>query len=249
MNAAAKSLSIASVAALGGFLFGFDTAVINGAISALTARFEASPAATGVAVSAALIGCAAGAYLSGGLADRLGRRRTMTIAAVLFLVSAILSGACVSLYDLSVWRVLGGIAVGVASVVVPAYIAEIAPARIRGRLGSMQQLAIVFGIFVALVTDYALARAAGSASGELWFGVSAWRWMFISGAVPALVYGAGVLLIPESPRWLVAKGREDEARVVLRSLGEDADAKVDEIRRTQQTEVPVRLRDLPIFGR
>jgi MFS transporter, SP family, sugar:H+ symporter len=206
MKATARSLSIASVAALGGFLFGFDTAVINGAVTAVTARFDASPAEIGVTVSAALIGCAGGAYLAGSLADRFGRTRTMTVAALLFFVSAVLSGACVSLVDLSVWRFLGGVAVGVASVVVPAYIAEIAPARLRGRLGSMQQLAIVFGIFVALVTDYFLARAAGSASSELWFGVAAWRWMFVSEAVPAIAYGAGALLIPESPRWLGAPG-------------------------------------------
>ena len=139
----------------------------------------------------------------------------MVLAAVLFLVSAIGSGLAFSPLDLIIWRVIGGLGVGAASVIAPAYIAEISPASIRGRMGSLQQLAIVTGIFVALLSDAFLARVAGGAGEDLWFGLAAWRWMFLTGAIPALVYGLMSLQIPESPRYLVARGETDEAREVL----------------------------------
>jgi MFS transporter, SP family, sugar:H+ symporter len=148
--------------------------------------------------------------------------------------------------------VIGGVAVGVASVIAPTYIAEISPARIRGKLGSLQQLAIVTGIFVALLADFALAGAAGSSEEDLWLGLEAWRWMFIVMAVPAVVYGGLAFTIPESPRYLVAEGRLDEARGVLRSvLGNiDLDAKVEQIKETLQREKRPSMRDLggPAFG-
>src|SRR5262245_56265795 len=232
MQPSSRSASIAATAAIGGFLFGFDTAVINGTVPALAEQFHGGAGEIGLTVSIALIGCAVGAYAAGGLADRFGRTRTMLIAAVLFVVSGVLSGGAFSLADLGAWRFLGGIAIGLASVISPAYIAEIAPAAVRGRLVSLQQLAIVLGIFAALLADYALARAAGSAMSPLAFGVPAWRWMFWSEVAPALAYGVGALLIPESPRWLVAQGRDEEARAVLQSIGEDPDAKLTEIRAT-----------------
>ncbi|MGK3960071.1 sugar porter family MFS transporter [Sorangium sp. So ce118] len=236
---------IASVAALGGFLFGFDTAVINGALGALEKIFTAHAAAVGLSVSSALLGAAAGAVLAGRLADRYGRTRTMLATSLLFVASAAGSGAAISPWDFSAWRVLGGVAIGAASVVVPAYIAEIAPAHLRGRLGSLQQLAIVLGIFVALLGDYAIAVSAGSAANPFWFGASAWRWMFWSAIPPALLYGAGALLIPESPRYLVARGRLREALVVLRGfLGGAAQARLLDIQRTLSSEHRPRLADL-----
>ena len=241
---AARSALIAAAAAIGGFLFGFDTAVINGTVAALTQEFHASEVAIGLTVSAALIGCATGAYVAGSAADRYGRTRTMAMTALVFVVSGVLSGAAVSLVDLALYRLLGGLAIGAASVIAPAYIAEIAPAKLRGRLGSLQQLAIVVGIFAALLGDYALARLAGSASQPLAFGLPAWRWMFWTEVLPAVLYGIAAFVIPESPRWLVAQGREQEARAVLGYLGEDPDTKLPEIRETiEQQHVP-RLRDL-----
>jgi MFS transporter, SP family, sugar:H+ symporter len=171
-------LMLATVAALGGFLFGFDTAVINGAVSALGISFQANSFQIGLAVSSALLGSAAGAFFAGQIADRYGRVKTMVVAAGLFLISAIGSGIAVSIADFMMWRLVGGIAVGAASVIAPAYIAEVSPAHLRGRLGSLQQLAIVTGIFAALLSNYFIAVGAGSAIAPLWFGIPAWRWMF-----------------------------------------------------------------------
>ena len=224
---------IAAAAAMGGFLFGFDTAVINGAVLALKSHFDASSLAVGLAVSLALIGSAVGAFAAGPIADRLGRTRCMIIAAALFAISAVGSGLPIGIADFIFWRFLGGTAVGAASVIAPAYIAECSPAEMRGRLGSLQQLAIVIGIFVALLANYAIASGAGSASAPLWFGYEAWRWMFWSELPAALLYGFFAFIIPESPRYLVAMGREGEAHeVLLRIVGHRASDKVAEIRHT-----------------
>ncbi|HEY6664040.1 MAG TPA: sugar porter family MFS transporter [Propionibacteriaceae bacterium] len=243
---------LASVAALGGFLFGYDSAVINGAVTAITAQFKPSVLALGLAVSSALLGAALGALLAGRVADRYGRLRVMWLAAVLFVVSALGSGLAGSLLVLVAFRGIGGIAVGAASVIAPAYIAEIAPARIRGRLGSLQQLAIVLGIFLALLVDFALAAAAGGSTKDLAFGLAAWRWMFLSMTVPAVLYGVLALTIPESPRYLVAKDRLDQARTVLsRVLGNiDLDEKVAQIQATLQQDTTPSMRDLrgPALG-
>ncbi|HEY2724790.1 MAG TPA: sugar porter family MFS transporter, partial [Pseudonocardiaceae bacterium] len=253
----AKAILIAAVAAVGGFLFGFDTAVINGAVDAIQAQFSLGPVLTGFAVSCALLGSAVGAWYAGRAADHLGRVRAMLIAAALFAISAVGSGLAFAVWDLILWRFVGGLGVGMASVIAPAYIAEIAPSHIRGRLGSLQQLAIVSGIFVALLSDAFLANVAGGASKELWFGLPAWRWMFLSGLVPAIVYGILALQIPESPRYLVARGEMKRAGDVLRDvLGsrsmESVQQKVQDIaaslRREKETEPT--LRDLrgPVFG-
>ncbi len=217
------AILISVVAAIGGFLFGFDTAVINGAVDALSGEFELSAGLTGFAVSCALLGCVVGAWFAGSAADRFGRPKVMIVAAVLFAASAVGSGLAFGVWDLIVWRLVGGLGVGVASVIAPAYIAEIAPAAIRGRLGSLQQLAIVTGIFVALLSDAFLAGAAGGAAEELWAGLSAWRWMFLAELVPAVAYGVLALTIPESPRFLVARGQEGRARdVLVRLMSRDA---------------------------
>jgi sugar porter (SP) family MFS transporter len=236
---------IAAAAAMGGFLFGFDTAVINGTVLALKEEFNASSLALGLAVSLALIGSAVGAFIVGPLADRIGRIRCMIIASVLFTISAIGSGMPFGLIDFIFWRVVGGIGVGAASVIAPAYIAECSPAEMRGRLGSLQQLAIVVGIFAALLGNYAIGQAAGSASAPFWFGREAWRWMFWSEAPAAIMYGIFALVIPESPRFLVAQGRHAEARAVLaRMIGPHASIKVEEISRTVSREHKPRLSDL-----
>ena len=209
---------IASVAALGGLLFGYDSAVINGAVAAIERQFEVSGPFLGFAVASALLGAAAGAMSAGRFADRFGRLFVMKVAAVLFFISAIGAGLAPEVWTLIVFRVIGGIGVGVASVIAPAYIAEVSPPRIRGRLGSLQQLAIVSGIFLSLAIDYALATAAGGSSEVLWLGLEAWRWMFIMMVIPSVVYGALAFTIPESPRYLIARHRIPEARKILTAL-------------------------------
>jgi MFS transporter, SP family, sugar:H+ symporter len=227
------SIKVAAVAALGGFRFGYDSAVINGAVSAIGEVFNVESAPLGFAVASALLGAAAGALSAGRIADRYGRLRVMQIAAVLFLFSALGAGFANNLPVLIVFRVIGGLGVGIASVIAPAYIAEIAPASLRGRLGSLQQLAIVTGIFLSLLVDYLVATAAGGSTETIW-GLPAWRWMFLAMAVPALAYGLLSLTIPESPRYLIANLRVPEARKVLTTMLGSAGMEV-RIRRIQHS--------------
>lgn len=236
---------IAGAAALGGFLFGFDTAVINGAVAALAKAYNANSVLTGLAVSLALLGSAIGAFYAGKIADRYGRVKAMIVASVLFTISAIGSGIAFTIWDFIFWRVLGGLAVGAASVIAPAYIAECSPANLRGRLGSLQQLAIVVGIFIALLCDYFIAVSAGSAESPFLFGIAAWRWMFWTEIPPAVLYGMAALMIPESPRYLVAQKREQEAANVLtKILGGNVRGKIEEIRQTVLQEREPRFSDL-----
>ncbi|MCT2022043.1 sugar porter family MFS transporter [Kocuria marina] len=239
-------IRITTVAAFGGLLFGYDSAVINGAVSSIQSTFDVGPGPLGFAVAAALLGAAVGAFFGSRIADRTGRIPIMKIAALLFLLSAIGCGFTQSIEWLVFWRVVGGIGVGVASVIAPAYIAEVSPAHLRGRLGSLQQMGIVLGIFLSLLIDALLAHWAGGAANELWFGLAAWRWMFLVMAVPAVLYGIGAFLIPESPRYLVSVGRPDEARAVLSRIhGDDAvDARVSKIRSTVDNERKPRFADL-----
>ncbi|WP_020015776.1 sugar porter family MFS transporter [Promicromonospora sukumoe] len=230
-----KATALAFAAAVGGFLFGFDSSVINGAVDAIQGQFSLNPTITGLVVAVALLGCALGAWAGGRLADRWGRTNVMVLGAVLFFVSSILSAIAFSAWDLAVWRFMAGVGIGIASVIAPAYIAEIAPAAMRGRLGSLQQLAITVGIFAALLSDQILAESAGGAANVLWFGWEAWRWMFLVAVVPAAVYGILALRIPESPRYLAAKGRDAEARAVLASVlgpDEDVDDRLSQIHRS-----------------
>jgi MFS family permease len=201
--------ALSLVAAVGGFLFGFDSGVINGAVDAIGEAFGTRAAGTGFAVASVLLGCAVGAFLAGALADFMGRRPTMLLNAALFLVSAFITGAAGSADVFIAGRLLGGLAIGAASVLAPMYISEVAPARLRGRLASLQQLAIVLGLFMAFLSNYLIARAAGDASSPFWLGAPAWRWMFWMEAVPAAAFLTGILLIPESPRFLVASGYQD----------------------------------------
>src|ERR1700760_4657051 len=202
---------VAASAAMGGFLFGFDTAVINGAVDAIRDWSGAASWLLGFAVAGALLGSALGAWFAGPLADRHGRIAVMKIAAAIFIVSSIGTGLAWDIWSLSVFRFFGGTAIGAASVIAPAYIAEVSPAAYRGRLGSLQQLAIVTGIFIALLCDFALARLAGGAERPLWFGLQAWRWMFMAAAIPSAIYAGLAGMIPESPRYLVPKKHLAEA--------------------------------------
>lgn len=230
-HTAATAVLVSAAAAVGGFLFGFDTAVINGTVDAVQEQFGLSSWVIGLVVAVALLGSALGAWIAGPLADRLGRVRVMFIAAFLFAVSAVGAGLAFSVWDLAFWRVVGGMGIGVASVIAPAYIAEIAPAHLRGRLGSLQQLAIVLGIFAALLSDAVLAGLAGGAGDDLWLGLPAWRWMFIVGLAPALVYGVLAAQVPESPRYLVAAGEPGRAAEVLRRVvGGDPEERIAAIR-------------------
>ncbi|WP_406134927.1 sugar porter family MFS transporter [Streptomyces sp. NBC_01089] len=233
-----KAVGISIAAAVGGFLFGFDSSVINGAVDALGSHFHLGSFLSGFVVSIALLGCAVGAWYAGRLADSWGRRRVMVLGAVMFIISSIGSATAFSVPDLMVWRVVGGLAIGIASVIAPAYISEVAPAKGRGALGSLQQLAITVGQLVVLSSNKGLAGAAGGASQNLWFGMAAWRWMFLVGVIPALVYGLLALLIPESPRYLVLKGEYGKAAGVLgRVTGEsDPEGKVAQIRETLDKE-------------
>lgn len=241
-----KVIGVTLAAALGGLLFGFDTSVINGAVNSIQSTFDLGVGVVGFTVAITLLGCAVGAWFAGQLADAWGRKVIMVIAAVLFTASSIGSGLAVAEWDLMAWRLVGGLAIGIASVIAPAYIGEIAPAKYRGALSSLQQLAITLGIFLALLSDAALAGFAGSASSELWFGLPAWRWMLLVGVVPALVYGILALTIPESPQYLVRKKRDDEALRVVRDVtgAADPEKRLGEIKESLEDERRSTYRDL-----
>ncbi|TQV66528.1 sugar porter family MFS transporter [Exilibacterium tricleocarpae] len=209
---------ISCVATIGGFLFGFDSGVINGTVDGLRTAFQSDSVGTGFNVASMLLGCALGAFFAGRLADRFGRRMLLIVAALFFLVSAWGSGMAATSAAFVFYRILGGLAVGAASVMAPAYISEVSPARYRGRLSSVQQIAIIFGLFMAFVSNYLLAGFAGSATAAFWLGFEAWRWMFWVEVVPAALFFIGLLFIPESPRFLVASGRTERARAVLTRL-------------------------------
>ncbi len=219
-----RAVVLSIAAAVGGFLFGFDSSVINGAVRSIESDYTKEPILTGFVVAIALIGCAIGAIVAGALSDRFGRLKVMMVGSALFLISSIGSALTFSVPDLIVWRVLGGLGIGIASVVAPAYIAEVAPRQIRGSLASLQQLAITLGIFAALLSNALLVSAAGgSADNMLWWGLDAWRWMFLIGVIPAAVYGFLAFTMPESPRFLLARGRTDEAREIFARLVPPAD--------------------------
>ena len=196
-NRSGYVVALSAVAAIGGFLFGFDSGVINGAVDALAHAFGTRAATTGFAVASVLLGCALGAFVAGTIADRHGRRPTMLFNAVLFLVSAVATGLAGSAAVFIASRLLGGLAIGAASVLAPMYISEVAPARMRGRLGSLQQMAIVLGLFFAFLSNDIIARIAGGAGATFWLGAPAWRWMFWMEALPSIAFLVGVLLIPE----------------------------------------------------
>lgn len=210
-------LFIALSAALGGLLFGYDTAVISGAIGNLTNFFHLTPAETGWAISSALIGCLVGAFISDLLSDKLGRKATMLITALLFILNSIGTAIPFSFTMFVLFRIIGGIGVGIASMVVPMYIAEIAPPKRRGALVGNYQLAIVIGIVVVYFVNYFIALQ-GDAVWNLNMG---WRWMFGSEIIPSLLFLIFIFFIPESPRWLFQNGETSKAIAVLKKLNTD----------------------------
>ena len=209
---------ISLVATIGGFLFGYDSGVINGTVDGLKLAFGSDAAVTGFNVASMLLGCAIGAWFAGTLADRYGRRTMLLWSAVFFLVSAWGSGIATSSLEFVVYRVIGGFAVGAASVMAPAYISEVAPARYRGRLATVQQIAIISGLFFSFLSNYLLARMAGASTEVLWLGFEAWRWMFWAEILPAALFLVALFFIPESPRYLVARGLRERASSVLARL-------------------------------
>ena len=240
------AVRIASVAALGGLLFGYDSAVINGAVDSIQEDFGIDNAKLGFAVASALLGAAVGAMSAGRIADAIGRISVMKIAAAFFLVSAIGTALAPNVWLVVAFRVVGGIGVGVASVIAPAYIAETSPPGIRGRLGSLQQLAIVSGIFLSFAINWVLQHIAGGPNEPLWLGLDAWRWMFMVMAVPAILYGSLAFTIPESPRYLVASHKIPEARRVLTMLlgKKNLEITIDRIKETLEREDKPSWKDL-----
>lgn len=210
-------LFIALSAALGGLLFGYDTAVISGAIGNLTNFFHLTPAETGWAISSALIGCLVGAFISDLLSDKLGRKATMLITALLFILNSIGTAIPFSFTMFVLFRIIGGIGVGIASMVVPMYIAEIAPPKRRGALVGNYQLAIVIGIVVVYFVNYFIALQGDS----VWNLNMGWRWMFGSEIIPSLLFLIFIFFIPESPRWLFQNGETSKAIAVLKKLNTD----------------------------
>jgi len=211
------------VATLGGLLFGYDTAVIAGAIGFLQQKFLLSPAMEGWTASCALLGCVIGVAISGLFSDRFGRKKLLILSGALFAVSAIGTALPPTLAWFVVFRTIGGIGIGAASMASPMYIAEIAPPRIRGKLVSVNQLAIVSGIVGVYFVNYLIAAGAA----EQWNVEYGWRWMFASGLVPAVVFLALLATVPESPRWLTEQGRLQEAREILARVNGPAKAEAE----------------------
>lgn len=217
-------------AALGGLLFGFDTAVISGATSALQERFSLSEGSLGFTVASALIGTVIGSLMAGWPSDRFGRRPMLLAVAICYVVSSLGTGLAFEWYSLVAFRFLGGLAIGAASVVTPVYIAEVAPAHVRGRLVALNQLNIVLGILLAFLSNYVIASLAPHDV--------AWRWMFGVVAVPSVLFLVITFLLPDSPRWLVVNGRDGEARHVMTRLGFiDPDAEVAHMRQAAVRDV------------
>ena len=241
-----RVIFLSTIAAIGGFLFGFDSGVINGTVGALQEAFDSDAVGTGFNVASMLLGCALGAFFGGSLADKFGRKPILLITAVAFIISAFGSGAAGTSLSFVIARILGGFAVGAASVLVPAYISEIAPPKIRGALTTLMQLMIVVGLFIAFISNYNIAGGAGGATEVFWGGYDAWRWMFWVEMIPAGIFFLGLLFIPESPRYLVAAGKLDKARAVLNSLaaGDTADDKIKDIQSTLEENRKPKLSDI-----
>jgi MFS transporter, SP family, sugar:H+ symporter len=236
---------ITLVATIGGFLFGFDSGVINGTVDGLKLAFNSDSVVTGFNVASMLLGCALGAFVAGSLADKFGRRTILIISAIFFAVSAWGSGIAHGSFEFIIYRLIGGISVGAASVLAPAYISEVAPAKYRGTLSSIQQIAIITGLFAAFLSNYLIARIAGGTTHVWLLGFDAWRWMYWMELIFNVLFFFALLLIPESPRYLAAVGKKDKALAVLKKLmGTGAEAKLQEISQTIATDHKPSLKDL-----
>lgn len=204
-------LFLTLVTALGGLLFGYDISVISGTVPYLQDIYDLTKASKGFAVSSAYIGCIIGVLFAGKLSDNYGRKIILVVAGLLFIVSAIGSGWSQTLTGFIIYRVLGGVAVGTSSILAPMYISEISPRQIRGKMVSINQLNIVIGIAVAYLINYFLVDLPNN-----------WRWMFTAEAVPAFIFSFSMLFVPESPRWLVKKGKHSAAESVLSRIGTES---------------------------
>jgi len=251
----ASIVIISIIATIGGFLFGFDSGVINGTVDGLKIAFNSESAGTGFNVASILLGCAAGAFFAGSWADTYGRRGILILAASLFILSAWGSGIATTSTEFVIYRLIGGLAIGAASIICPAYISELVPAEFRGKLSSIQQIAIISGLTAAFLSNYYLASTAShevcataniaadacrtyitennvkGSTMPLWLEYASWRWMFWVGIIPATIFLLTLLLIPESPRFLVASGKKEKALAVLTKLygAKAAAVTVDEI--------------------
>ncbi len=223
-------LPVCLVATLGGLLFGYDTGVISGAIEPLTSHFGLSDLMKGWTSGCVLIGCAAGVLMVGPLSDRFGRKLAMALAALMFLASAIGTALPQTVGVLILFRFIGGLGIGIASISTPMYIAEITPAGVRGRLVAVNQIAIVGGIAATAFVNYYIAHAHGDPSlpeNQAWLTQTGWRWMFAAGIAPAVLFALLLLPLPESPRWLVEKGREARAKHILERVAGTAFAETE----------------------
>ncbi|QGY82048.1 sugar porter family MFS transporter [Sphingorhabdus lacus] len=243
-------VAIVAVATIGGLLFGYDSGAVNGTQDGLKSAFQLSDEGLGFTVGSLLLGCMAGSFLAGRLADALGRRNVMMLAAILFLIGAIIQGFAHEQLIFVFARFMGGMAVGAASVLSPAYISEVAPANIRGRMTTIQQIMIITGLTAAFVVNYALAHSAGKSTEIFWGGYEAWRWMYWMQAIPAAIFLVALFFIPESPRYLVSKGRDAEAKVVLgRLFGQgSSESKLADIRASFNEDHRPRLGDVMASG-
>jgi SP family arabinose:H+ symporter-like MFS transporter len=233
-------LLITLVVSLGGFLFGFDMAVISGVLPLVKNQFVLSAAREGWFVASALVGCIIGVALSGELSDRIGRKKPLLLAAILFMVSAAGCALMPSLSGVIAFRLLGGIGIGIASNVVPLYISEIAPPQSRGRLVTYYQFAITLGILIAYLSNAGLVATTGQeAAGEL-----TWRLMFGAGVVPALLFFAGLFLVPESPRWLFQKGRHEEGYLITSRIAGEPVVVLPAIQVSQESPKKASYREL-----
>jgi SP family sugar:H+ symporter-like MFS transporter len=238
---------ITAAAAMGGFLFGYDSSVINGAVEAIRDKYNIGSGELAQVIAIALIGCAIGAAVAGRIADRIGRIRCMQIAAVMFTISAIGSALPFALWELAFWRIIGGFAIGMASVIGPAYIAEVSPPAYRGRLASFQQAAIVLGIAVSQLVNYAILKGANDDQRGKIMGLEAWQLMLGVMVIPAVIYGLLSFAIPESPRFLISVGRKKAAREVLADVEDksvDLDKRVTEIETAMKREHKSSFKDL-----
>ena len=207
--------ALAMAAALGGLLFGYDTGVISGVIGFLTTRFQLDEVTQGWAVSNVLIGCMIGASLAGTLSDRFGRKTILIVAAILFAISAVASALPRNLTEFVIARMIGGVGVGMASMLSPLYIAEVSPANIRGRLVSLNQVTIIVGFIFVCGVNWLIA----SPENQYWNVQTGWRWMLASETLPAMIFLVALFFVPESPRWLTKQGRKDEALRILTRIG------------------------------
>ena len=232
------------VASVGGLLFGYDTAVISGAIGFMRSFYQLSDIMTGWVASCALLGCIAGAMYSGKLSDRTGRKKVLMLSAVLFTISSIGTAIAPNLWFFVLFRIIGGMGIGIASMLSPMYISEMAPASVRGRLISVFQLGIVTGI---LVIYFVNAYIAGIHN-EAWNISTGWRWMFGSGVIPSVIFILLLLIVPESPRWLASQKKHSEAMAILSQINGNtaAQQELDSINESLKDEAPFSLASLKV---